>query len=193
MARFQAIAATGQAMLGLLADSCPTPEFAGARFELYQAGNFLAPMDEGISLFLYRVGVNAALRNHPASVGLMGERRRPPLPLDLFYVMTAWAKTAVKQQRLLGWAMRTLEDTPILPASLLNHYGPEADVFNPHETVEVIFETLTLQDLSNLWNAIKINPPLSVPYTARIVGIDAPLTQTEAGLVRTREFEMAKA
>jgi hypothetical protein len=138
------------------------------------------------------VGVNAALRNHPASVGLMGERRRPPLPLDLFYVMTAWAKTAVKQQRLLGWAIRTLEDTPILPASLLNHYGPEADVFNPHETVEVIFETLTLQDLSNLWNAIKINPPLSVPYTARIVGIDAPLTQTEAGLVRTREFEMAK-
>jgi hypothetical protein len=192
MAKFQAIAATGQAILGLLADSCPRPEFAGARFELYQAGNFLSPMEEGVSLFLYRVGVNGALRNHPASVGLYGERSRPPLPLDLYYVMTAWAKTAVKQQRLLGWAMRTLEDTPILPASLLNHYGPEADVFKPHETVEFIIETLTLQDLSNLWNAIKINPPLSIPYVARIIGIEAPMTQTEAALVQTREFEMAK-
>lgn len=192
MASSQAIAATGQAILGLLADSCPKPEFAGALFELYQPGNFQKPMEEGVSLYLYRVGINAALRNHPASVGLYGERYRPPLPLDLYYLLTSWAKTAVKEQRLLGWAMRTLESTPILPASLLNHYGPEADVFKPHETVELIFDNLSLQDLSNLWNAAKINPPLSVPYVARIVGIEAPLTQTDAGLVQTREFEIAK-
>src|SRR6266566_1234096 len=103
VATFQAIAATGQAILGLLADACPKPEFAAARFELYQVNNFRSPMEEGISLYLYRVAVSGARRNLPPTVGPNGQRYRPPIPLDLHYMVSAWAKTAVKQQRLLGW------------------------------------------------------------------------------------------
>src|SRR5215510_6575265 len=118
MATYPAIAVTGQAILKLLADSCPREEFAAARFELFQVGNFSQspPMEEGISLFLYRLGVNAARRNLPSHVKFNGLRYRSPLPLDLYFLMTAWAKTAAKQQRLLGWAMRVLEDTPLLPS-----------------------------------------------------------------------------
>ena len=47
-------------MLGLLADACPKPEFANAQFELYQLTNFGNSMEEGISLYLYRVAVNGA-------------------------------------------------------------------------------------------------------------------------------------
>ena len=47
MASFQAIAATGQAMLGLLADAVPKPEFANAQFGLYQLADFQSPMEEG--------------------------------------------------------------------------------------------------------------------------------------------------
>src|SRR4030095_6295974 len=106
MATSQAIAATGQAILGLLADACPKPEFSAASFELYQVSNFQTPMEEGLSLYLYRIVPNRSGQNLPPSVGPNGERYRPALPLDLHYVLTAWARTAVKQQRLLGWAMR---------------------------------------------------------------------------------------
>jgi len=189
VASFQAIAATGQAMLGLLADAVPKPEFANAQFELYQIGNLSNPMDEGISLYLYRVAVNGARRNMPPVTGPDGRRYRPPIPLDLYYLLSAWARSPVKQQRLLGWAIRMFEDVPILPTGLLNNYGPEPEIFQPGETVEIILESLTLQDLNNLWSATKTTPPLSVGYVARMIGISSMLPLTEAAEVQTREFK----
>ena len=106
-------------MLGLLADACPKPEFASAQFELYQLTNFSNPMEEGISLYLYRVAVNGARRNIPPVLGRDGRRYRPPIPIDLHYVATPWARSAVKQERLLGWMVRMFEDIPILPTGLL--------------------------------------------------------------------------
>ena len=192
MAKAQAIAVTGQTILGLLADNIPKSEFTNARFELYQTINFSPPMEEGISLFLYRVEVNSSLRNLPAKTGLDGVVRRPPLPLDLYYLLTVWAKDTVKQQRILGWAMRTLEDSPVLSAARLNHFGTEANVFQPNEKVEIVFNSLSLQDMSNIWSAFKIALPTSVAYIARVVGIDSTILAEESAPVQTREMDFAK-
>lgn len=192
MATFQAIAATGQAILALLADACPKPEFATANFELYQVEDFQKHMDEGISLYLYRVAVNGTRRNLPPRMAPNGQRYRPSIPLDLHYMVTAWAKTAVKQQRLLGWTIRTLEDIPILPAAMLNHYGPETDIFKPEEAVELVLDQLTLQDFNNLWSATKVSPPLSVNYLARMVAIESTLEIADAAAVQTRVFDAGK-
>jgi hypothetical protein len=192
VAKAQAIAVTGQTILGLLADNIPKSEFTNARFELYQTASFSAPMEEGISLFLYRVEINSALRNLPAKTGLDGVVRRPPLPLDLHYLLSVWAKDTVKQQRILGWAMRTLEDAPVLSAGRLNHFGTERDVFEPHEKVEIIFNSLSLQDMSNLWSGFKLGVPTSVAYLARVVGLDSTIPAEGAVPVQTREFDFAK-
>jgi len=192
VAKAQAIAVTGQTILGLLADNIPKSEFTNARFELYQPANFFPPMDEGISLFLYRVEVNSSLRNLPAKTGLDGITRRPPLPLDLYYLLTVWAKDTVKQQRVLGWAMRTLEDSPVLSAGRLNHFGTETDVFQPGEKVEIIFNSLSLQDMSNLWGVFKTGVPTSISYIARVVGIDSTISAEESAPVQTREIDFAK-
>jgi hypothetical protein len=193
MAKQEAIAATGQAILGLLEDACAKTEFAGMSFKPYQLSSFVSPMDEGISLYLYRVAVNGARRNLPPTVGPKGERYRPAIPLDLHYILSAWAKDTVKQQRLLGWAIRTLEDVPILPAGSLNNYGPEPDIFKPSETVEVILESLNLQDWNNLWGATKVTPPsLSVGYVARMVALESSLALNEV-IVQTRELGVGKA
>ncbi len=194
MAKAQAIAVIGQTVLGLLADNIPKTEFANARFELYQTANFTtAPMEEGISLFLYRVEINAGLRNLPAQIGLDGVPRRPPLPLDLYYLLTIWAKDVVKQQRILGWAMRVLEDAPVLSAARLNNFGPERDVFLPHEKIEIIYNSLSLQDLSNLWSAFKVSLPMSVAYIARVVGIDSTIPAADSAPVQIREIDFAKS
>jgi hypothetical protein len=190
---FQAIAATGQAMLGLLSDAVPRDQFPNAQFELYQMSNFQQPMEEGISLFLYRIAANQSRRNLPPTVGPDGRRFRPPIPVDLYYIATAWAPSAVRQQRLLGWAIRMFEDVPILPTGLLNNYGPEPEIFQQGETVEIILDSLNLQDLNNFWGVSKASLQLSVGYVARMLHIQSSMPITEYAEVQTREFGVGKA
>jgi hypothetical protein len=187
LATYAAISAVGQGLLALLEQSCPKPEFEGARFRLYQAADFKNPMDEGVSLFLYRVTPSTTRRNLPGRVDSQGRRTRRPLPLDLYYLLTPWAKSAVKQHRLLGWAMRQLEDTPTLTASFLNHYGtPETDTFLPDETVTLVYDPLSIQDMLNIWEPGKPNIQVSATYIARMVGIESAIADEEAGPVQTR-------
>ena len=193
MGTFQAIAATGQAMLGLLSDAVPRDQFPNAQFELYQMSNFQQPMEEGISLFLYRIAANTSRRNLPPTTGPDGRRFRPPIPVDLYYIATAWAPTAVRQQRLLGWAIRMFEDVPVLPTGLLNNYGPEPEIFKQGETVEIILDSLTLQDLNNFWGVSKSSLQLSVGYVARMLHIQSSMPITEYAEVQTREFGLGKA
>lgn len=192
MGTFQAIAATGQAMLGLLSDAVPRDLFPNAQFELYQMSNFQQPMEEGISLFLYRIAANTSRRNLPPTTGPDGRRFRPPIPVDLYYIATAWAPTAVRQQRLLGWAIRMFEDVPVLPTGLLNNYGPEPEIFKQGETVEIILDSLTLQDLNNFWGVSKSSLQLSVGYIARMLHIQSSMPITEYAEVQTREFGVGK-
>ena len=192
MGTFQAIAATGQAMLGLLSDAVPRDQFPNAQFELYQMSNFQQPMEEGISLFLYRIAANTSRRNLPPTTGPDGRRFRPPIPVDLYYIATAWAPTAVRQQRLLGWAIRMFEDVPVLPTGLLNNYGPEPEIFKQGETVEIILDSLTLQDLNNFWGVSKSSLQLSVGYVARMLHIQSSMPMTEYAEVQTREFGVGK-
>lgn len=192
MATYHAITATSQAILGLLESACPKPEFEGAKFELYQAKDFQNPMDEGVSLYLYRLA-SSSRRNLPPRLGPNGEKLRPPLPLDLYYMLTTWAKKGDKQQRLLGWCIRELGDFPILPANLLNYYGPEQHTFQLNETVELVFEPLSLQDISNLWEPLKPNLQASAMYVARMVSIDSTIEIPTSGEVQIRNFDYLKA
>nr|WP_254614739.1 MULTISPECIES: DUF4255 domain-containing protein [unclassified Myxococcus] len=193
VATYAAIPAVGQALLALLEQACPKPEFEGAKFRLYQASDFKAPMDEGISLFLFRVTPSTTRRNLPGRLDSQGRRTRRPLPVDLYYLLTPWAKSAAKQHRLLGWAMRQLEDTPTLTASFLNHYGtPETDTFLPDETVTVVYEPLSIQDMLNVWEPGKPNVQVSASYIARMVGIESAIADEEAGPVQTRVMSPGK-
>jgi Pvc16 N-terminal domain len=191
MATYHAIAATGEAIIALLRAACPKPEFANAQFVLYQASDFQNPMDEGISLYLYRISVNTTIRNRRPRLGPDGRRYPPSFPVDLHYLLTPWAKTAGRQQRLLGWAVRALEDTPILPRGLLNH-GPDSETFLPNETVELVCDILSLQDIVNIWDAFKPNLQVSMPYVARMIAIDSTVELSEAPFVQTRAFGLEK-
>lgn len=189
MATYHAIAATGEAILGVLKAACPRPDFDNAEFKLYQSADFQGtPLTEGISLYLYQVATNTTRRNLSPRIEPDGQRFRPSLPLDLHYLLVPWAQNAVKQQWLLGWAMRALEDTPILSAELLNHYGTSGAIFRPNEAVEIVCEPLALQEIVNIWDAFKPNLQLSVAYVARMVSIDSLVPLNDAPLTQTRAF-----
>jgi len=193
MATLYALAAVTQTILGILADARPKPEFDDAKFEAFQFKDFQRepPISLGMSLYLYRVSVNASQRNMPPSVDIDG-RMRHRLPLDLHYMITAWAMTAINQQRLLGWCMRTLEDTSCLSATLLNNYGRPERSFHPAESVQLLYDPMSLQDTIQLWDVLKPNIQLSVTYTARVVYLESPLEMGGEEPVQSRELRMVK-
>jgi hypothetical protein len=191
LATYRGIGAVGQTIVGLLKEASTDTEFAAQRFELFQPSDFSGPnpIQEGVSLYLFRVAVNTSRRNMPPGVGPDGQRFKPPVPVDLYYLLTPWAKSAVKQHRLLGWAIRELQNVTVLPASVLNYYAPERDTFRPSETVELVFETMTPQELENIVNPMKLTQPLSVCYVARTVMLESTVPYAEAGPVQTRVFD----
>jgi hypothetical protein len=135
-----------------------------ANIELVSSGQLgaeNASFDNTLTLWLYRVSVNEQLRNSP--------RDGSPVPLhvDLHYLLTSWSQTADIEQRLLGWAMRTLQDAAILDASLLSPDG----LWAPDEVVHLSPEELTTEDMLQLWDSLEPNYRLSYSYVARVVSM----------------------
>jgi uncharacterized protein DUF4255 len=194
VANVNAIAAISEAIRRYLKEA-PRQDFPQLDVELYQMTDFQKPVPAGgrISLLLYRIAVNTSRRNLPPTLGEDGKTRyRPPVPLDLFFLFSAWALNAEFQQRLLGWCVRTIEDAPVMPASVLNRLQTKA-VFRGSETVELVGDSLPLQDLNVLWDVLKPNVPLSVSYVARMVTIESEIPLVEGPLVQTRAFDMSQA
>jgi len=124
-----------------------------------------------INLFLYKVDENGSLKNmdvpgrgHPAAFG------RPPLALDLHYLLTAYGLSDEEQigsQELLADAMRVLHDFPII-------LSPHLDVAlkNEIEHVKLYLEPLSLEELSKIWSAVTKPMRLSVSYMVTVVQIE---------------------
>jgi hypothetical protein len=181
-----AIASTCEAIVRLLRSNFVPADFNNATldFQVYVADNFLQPMDQGVSVLLYRVYHNGTHRTPPGRI-VDGQRQRTKLPVDLHFLLTAWARTASRQHEIAGWMMRVMEDHPILPAALLNAYQP--DVFHEEEGVEVGLAELTTEDLFHIWEVmIQHVYQLSVPYMARRVEIESTQRRDVYGLVRER-------
>jgi len=189
MATCSAIAATTEAIIRLLRSSYDPTQFNNATmdFQVYVVNDLLNPMDEGVSLFLYRIFQDGTNRTPPGRLQPNGQRGPTKLPLELHFLLTAWAKTASIQHELAGWMMRTLEDNAVLPASLLNSYKP--NVFFPEETVEIALAQLSTEDLFDIWDVIiRHMYQLSVPYVARVVRIESTLANVSGAPVQQRSM-----
>jgi hypothetical protein len=196
LAQYQAISAIGQAVVSLLKSAKPALELPTIDVKLFQAKDVQAVTDwEGISLFLYRVTVSGSRRQMPQTIGPDGRPYKRPLPVDLYYLLTAWAKTAEMQHLILAWAMRAIEDAPSLPATLLNSHFPDVQPFKPDETVEMLQDPLSVQDLNNIWEILgKHNVQVSACYVARLVPIDSQIQEQPYGIpVQTRVVDSAQA
>jgi hypothetical protein len=205
LATYDGISAVSKAIVGLLADSRDTFSFnedAPPNFALFHASDYEHPKSAGadtnarfsfpgVSLCLYRVSLNTSMRNASRQSKPDGQTYRAPMPLDLFYLLTAWADDVEMQQRLLGWSMRVLHDTPILPAALINKHSPDVagGVFRAGEHVELTNETLSFQDSTTIWDRLRPKMQTSVTYIARMVMIESTKTIEDAAPVQTRLFE----
>ncbi|HEU0302438.1 MAG TPA: DUF4255 domain-containing protein [Longimicrobium sp.] len=188
MSGHAAIASTLEAVARLLRAAYDPAEFNGAvlDFQVYVSDDFTHPMEQGVSLFLYRIYPNGTARAPQGRLLPDGRRQRPMLPLDLHFMATAWARRASLQHEIAGWMMRVLEDHAVLSAELLN--GPRPGVFHPDETVTLSHTDLSVEDTFRIWETvIERAYQLSVPYVARTLEIEStPLPGR--GVVQERVF-----
>jgi len=197
MAGTNAIAATTDAIVALLGRAArDTRAFAtlpvsrGQSDDLQQALGDATPAS--LSVFLRRVSVSPARHNVPYRVDDDGRRLLPPIPLDLYYLVIPFAGEARMQQRLLGWAVRVLADTPILPSALLNDNGWDG-TFADDETVELAWAPLGTTEEQDAWQLAQANQQPSASYVARTVAIESQQTFDEHAPVQTTDLRYRPA
>jgi hypothetical protein len=193
MADYRALAAVSEAVIELLrARFQAAPQYFNndLEFKVYLAKDFSLPMTAGVSLFVYRIFPNGALRTLRGRPGPQGQQYRNQLPLDLHFILTAWAQDASLQHLIAGWMMRMIEDAPILPPGLLNQKYP--NLFAADEGVALSAADLPNEEMLRMWEVIvEYNYQLSVPYVARFVKIDSDLPVETGGPIQERSFDLS--
>jgi hypothetical protein len=178
MADFHVIAAAGrtiQRVLDAAFDDEEPVDGAATRAVLVRSDDFdLSQADNPIvfpalSIFLYRVHVNATMRAAWAAPTLVDGRTR--LPLDLHYLLTPWADNAEWEHQILGRAVQVLDETPILSGPLLY---PSA-AWDDHEALQVAVEDAELDAITRTWDSLDADFRLSVPYVVRVLRLDGRL------------------
>jgi Pvc16 N-terminal domain len=128
-----------------------------------------------LNLFLYQTTVNAAWRNQELPDTLPGEAAHPPLPLVLHYLITAYGAddNDALAHRLIGRAMSTLHDHPLLGRDEIKDALVDNDLHQQVERIRVTLAPLTLDEMSKLWTAFQTQYRLSAAYEASVVLIES--------------------
>jgi Pvc16 N-terminal domain len=145
-----------------------------------------------LSLFLYHVTYNQGWREVglPSRNGAGAGIDRPPLALDLHYMLIAYGDSEYVPQILLGLGMQALHETPFLyrqqitnvfspppPLSPLDTALATAALDAQVEMIRVIPQTLSTEDLSKLWTAFgsKFRPSAGFEATVVLIQSTAPV------------------
>lgn len=129
-----------------------------------------------INLLLYQMVPNAAWRNMdmPRQVK-PGETGQPPLPLDLYYLVTAYGRNDddVLGHRLMGRAMSILHDHPLLGADEIKAALLNSDLHEQVERVRITPQPLSLDEMSKLWTTFQTQYRISAAYQVAVVLIES--------------------
>ena len=126
------------------------------------------PGKPNITGFMYRIAVNPQMRNNPRRMRPDGTIQSTPLPLELSFLITAWAKDTRDELKLIGRILQVLYDRRELGAADL-----VGTSWEPDDTVQLILESLPLEDHYRIWDANNVAYRLSLTYLARVVGLSA--------------------
>ena len=156
------------------------------------AGN-ISTNPPSMVLFLYEVAQDATTRNRPplredVPGGVL--MTKPPLPLVLRYLLTAFAGDRVTEQRMLARTMQALYDRPIkLGPDLVGDAAP-IGLAGSNVVLKVHLAMLTLEERTRVWQSIQRPYRLSVIYEVRLAELDAE-ERSRGAIVRSRRLESA--
>ena len=187
---FQALHATSATLVDFLQTSFAADPFFGTAGHPWRNRNMRVRLQtpaemmeangtEGISLWLYRVVRDEERLNEGARRVSATELRPPPLPVRLHYLVTPITDRENDgdpdtEQYMLGKVLQLFHSRPVFRGSDLRDQftGTATELF-------VRLETLSLEEITRVWEGLEGSYQLSVSYEVSVVEIDAALeTQT---------------
>jgi hypothetical protein len=131
-----------------------------------------------LSLYLYHIEQDGHLRNQPSLAAGSNGLRYPPLSVQLRYLITPLNDEEDQNHLILGRILQHFHDKAVIEsisgAPLGNSFGANSP------ELRITFETLTLEQLAQVWHAMDASYRLSIAYVVRIVTIDSARGVTDA-------------
>ncbi len=128
---------------------------------------------DGLSLWLYRVVRDEQRLNAPRRRLGTAEFERVPLPVRLHYLATPIVnpqsidpESPLLEQTILGRVLQAFHDNPVLRGSVL-----AGDFAGTDLELHVRLETMSLEEITRVWDALERSYQLSVSYEVSIVYI----------------------
>jgi len=118
--------------------------------------------DPRLSLYLYQITENHHLKNQKIQSSDVRRLKYPPLPLYLFYLLTAYASSRETEQQIIGRATQIFYNNSIIRGSQL-----QGSLSGTFEDLTVVLHHLPIEDLHNLWNMFG-NKPYKLSLTYRV-------------------------
>ncbi len=135
----------------------------------------------GVSVWLYRVSRMADMLNEPPQRISATQIVNTPLPILLYYLITPVADDPSTRHALLGKVLQVMNDHATLRGADL-----QGILMGTTDQLRVVLETLTLEELSLVWDALSEPYQLSVSYMIQVVCIDSAEQPVQAGVVLER-------
>jgi hypothetical protein len=200
MSNYQAIATVTATLQRILQASIQV-DLAGARVTTVRpdiSGGSTPEM--GVNIYMYQANPNPAWRNNDL------RNRRPKgelvkqaqAGLDLHYLLTFYGNDVeLEPQRLMGSAIRTLLDQPILAPEMIREtvtnpafrFLEESTLAEQVERVTFVPEVMNTDELSKIWSVFFQTPyVLSFAYLGSTVLIEGDKSGKTALPVRERQF-----
>lgn len=129
-----------------------------------------------LSLWLYHVSEDEHAKNTPPMRLEDKTTRMTPLALDLYYLLTPFAASGPADHLLLGKAMQTFHDT-----ATVRVVDPVATDVN--EELRITLYRRSLDEISQVWQALREPYRLSVCYQVKVTHIDSERIDTTAAVV----------
>ena len=128
----------------------------------------------GLSVWLYRVTSEESTQNRPPGRISPTGTQPAPLSVRLHYLVTPVASADLDdapatEQAILGKALQVLHEHPTLS-------GPDLkdDLEGTQAVVTARLETLTIDELTRIWDALATSYRTSVSYEVTVTGIESP-------------------
>jgi hypothetical protein len=135
-----------------------------------------------LSFFLYHIVENPYMKNQPMERAQDNQLKYSPLCLNLYYLLTPHVET--ESENIKGWdahsiigrAMQVLYDHSSLEGAALRDLLVKVDYEDFYEKigqVRIILNSLSLDDLTKIWNSLDTSLRLSVSYEVRVIIIES--------------------
>jgi len=135
----------------------------------------------GVSVWLYRVSRMADMLNEPPKRISATQIVNTPLPILLYYLITPVSGDPLTRHALMGKVLQVMNDNSILRGADL-----QGILMGTTDQLRVVLETLTLEELSLVWDALSEPYQLSVSYMIQLACIDSAEQPVQTGIVLER-------